>query len=43
MATAITDLILDNKKASQLSLTGRKFIEQMDWELVKLKWIKLLN
>ncbi len=42
MATAITDLILDNKKASQLSATGRKFIEQMDWELVKLKWISIL-
>ncbi len=43
MATAITDLILDNKKASQLSATGRKFIEQMDWELVKLKWISILQ
>lgn len=43
MATAITDLILNNKKASQISETGRKFIEQMDWELVKLKWISILQ
>lgn len=43
MATAITDLVLDNKKASQISETGRKFIEQMDWELVKLKWISILQ
>ena len=43
MATAITDLILNNKKASQISETGRKFIEQMDWELIKIKWISILQ
>lgn len=43
MANVIIDLLSDNIKCSLLSSNGRKWIEQLDWEVVKLKWISVFK
>lgn len=42
MANAIVDLINNSKKSKRLSNNARNKAEQMDWEVVKYKWRKIL-
>lgn len=43
MTDAILDLLNDKGKANQLAINARTFIEQMDWRVVKQRWISVLK
>jgi L-malate glycosyltransferase len=43
MTKVILDLLEDQEKARVLALNARKFIEQMDWEVVKEEWKQVLR
>ena len=43
MANSIITLIEDQEKALLLSKKGRAFVEQMDWDVVKNQWNRLLS
>jgi glycosyltransferase involved in cell wall biosynthesis len=43
MTDAICSLLEDQQKASDLTLNARHFIEQMDWNVVKEEWKRVLR
>lgn len=43
MTEAICSLLEDQQKASDLTLNARHFIEQMDWNVVKEEWKRVLR
>ena len=43
MKEAICSLLEDQQKASDLTLNARHFIEQMDWNVVKEEWKRVLR
>jgi glycosyltransferase involved in cell wall biosynthesis len=43
MTDAICSLLEDQQKASDLTLNARHFIEQMDWNVVKEEWKRVLS
>ena len=43
MTDAICSLLEDQQKASDLALNARHFIEQMDWNVVKEEWKRILS
>ena len=43
MTEAICSLLEDQQKASDLTLNARHFIEQMDWNVVKEEWKRVLS
>jgi glycosyltransferase involved in cell wall biosynthesis len=43
MTDAICSLLEDQQKASDLTLNARHFIEQMDWNVVKEEWKRVLK
>ena len=43
MTDAICSLLEDQQKASDLALNARYFIEQMDWNVVKEEWKRVLS
>ena len=43
MTQAIISLLKNPQKTRSLSQTGRKKVEAFDWEVVKEKWVEILN
>ena len=43
MAAAIERLLSDPVLAQQIALAARKVVEEMDWEVVKVKWREVLS
>ena len=43
MADAILQLIHNEELSTTISLNARKYAEQFDWSIIKVKWQKLFN
>lgn len=43
MADSIQQLIRDEELSASVSLNARKYAEQFDWSIIKIKWQKLFN
>lgn len=43
MARAVVELLQNPLKAQQLAMAARKKVEGFDWEVVKEKWLEVLN